>query len=113
MVKTSFKLLLNFVKTYEYFLSFFELLLRVSGIPWYFWLVCGVLLRCGTVVFQVHDVVLCDFRGWWVVKGLVMNNHPPFTEVRQYHVVQNIDLKHNTTVLYHNKIPQITQETTE
>jgi hypothetical protein len=31
-------------------------------------------------------------------------------EVTQYHAVQNVDLKHNTTALYHDMIPYITNK---
>jgi hypothetical protein len=34
-------------------------------------------------------------------------------EVTQYHVIQNIDPRHNTTALLHNTTPHITQESTE
>jgi hypothetical protein len=35
------------------------------------------------------------------------------TEVTEYHVVQNIDIKQYTTALHHNKSTHATQETTE
>jgi hypothetical protein len=35
------------------------------------------------------------------------------TEFTQFHVIENIDIKQNTTALHHNKTMHVPQETTE